>query len=38
MLKTVEFPARIARLDAALAEVDGDDFTHLEVVGVGRLE
>ena len=28
MLEAVEFPARVAHLDAALADMDGDDFSH----------
>jgi hypothetical protein len=28
VLQAVEFPASIAGLDASLADVDRDDFTH----------
>ena len=30
VLEAVQLPARVAGLDARLAEVDGDDFTHSE--------
>ena len=30
VLKAVELPAGVARLDAALADVDGDNLTHVE--------
>ena len=30
MLEAVQLPAGVAGLDARLAEVDGDDFTHSE--------
>jgi hypothetical protein len=33
VLKAVELPAGVARLDAALADVDGDNLTHFEKEG-----
>lgn len=32
MLETEEFPASGADLDSCLTDVDGDDFSHFEVL------